>query len=197
MLERRSRVSRELRLVLILFGSVGALFVFAVIAAFFVWRAQPHHYVQRNSAGEAQIAAKISGVPDGYRIRNAAETFVSRTVSLVAPQRGMSIALSVSLLAPPVQNGSSDEAQQITLKTMRFAMSLTCSGLHDLPSETFPTKSGRVRLSEFECLERSGHGMRMALGQFQSRSGSTQIVASGLPAPEWDAAGLRQLFASI
>jgi hypothetical protein len=187
-------MSRELRFVLILGGSIFALCVVAGIAAI-VFLGSTVAKMERSSSPETRkaIAERIAPIPAGYRVESASEILSTLSATLKSTDGDMEIVLqSNTLPGASYASGNGDElAQNILRKTMQLAVGGACSKPAESTTERILVKDRTIVLSGFTC-PGGRVPLKLEFGQFPGRAGLTTITAAGTPA-SWDAKAIREV----
>ena len=187
-------MSRELRFVLILCGSIFGLCIVAGIAAI-VFLGSTVSKMEHSSSPESrkQIAERIAPIPAGYRVKSASEILSTLSATLRSPDGNMDIVLqSNSLPGASYAGGTSDElTQNILRKTMQLAVGGACAKPAESSTERFLVKNHTIVLNGFTC-SAGRVPLKLEFGQFPGRAGLTTITVAGTPA-SWDAKAIREV----
>jgi hypothetical protein len=187
-------MSRELRFVLILGGSIFGIAAIAGIAAiFFLGSTVAKMEHSSSPQSRKRIAERIAPIPEGYRVESASEILSMLNASLKSPDGAMEIMLQTNTLAGSgsVSINADDFGQKFARKTMQLAISRTCSKPAVSTTQRILVKDRTIVLNDFVCPE-GGIRLKVELGQFAGRLGLTTMTAVGTPAG-WDAKAVREV----
>jgi hypothetical protein len=189
-------MSKELRFVLILFGSLFGIFVIACVAALFVFFHEVKKVAQDTRADKLRIAQRIAAIPPGYEVVSANDMLMTLSVGLESADDTMHIILTTNTM--PGANLTSQSSDQMTETIYAKSMQLVTGGNCSKPvagdSEQFTVNGKTVSLDSFTC-PGGRHPIKMAFGHFDGRSGPATLMAFGQPAT-WDEKGIRAILTS-
>ena len=101
-------MSRELRFVLVLLGSIFGFIVLAgIVAAVFLVSAGRHLAPSSTFAERHRIAARMAAIPPGYRVVSATDFLGSSSATLESADEGTKIVLQSNVLSNASPRGDS------------------------------------------------------------------------------------------
>jgi hypothetical protein len=190
-------MKRELRFVAIVFGSLFALVVIAVVAfAVVVSRYAPE--LARNAADPVaakRTAAKIAtfDVPRGYRIASAIDLALAQTVMIRPVDRG-SGTFQIQLQGTKMPSGDS---QLMGARTgMSIAARFLACNLHDDGTDDVPIRRTVVKFAVMQCKGARGP-MRIETGIFLGNAEQVTVTAIGIGVGSFDVDALHELLRSV
>ncbi|MBD5633094.1 MAG: hypothetical protein IAI49_01345 [Candidatus Eremiobacteraeota bacterium] len=191
-------MSRELKIVLVIFGSLGgiALALVVVLALTLPHLMKTLAAAQSDPAAVARTAAKIAtfNVPKGYRIGNASDLGLTQIVTIVPvrPDRGgFQMQLQGSLV--PSDGSSSVRGMKLGMGLVgRFAH---CD-LRDGGTDDVLVRGVHLKLAVMEC-PHADLPFRIETGVFPGNAEQATITAMGFGGGEFDTKALHQLLASV
>jgi len=190
-------MSKEVKIVLAIFGSLAAIVVIGIVA--FVL-ALPHLVKSFAASSADPVAAKATAekiatftIPKGYVIRDAANAGITQIVTIVPAARGrhsFQMQLQGSVVASQTSNGQS----------MKLAMGLMNGFIHcdprDAGVDTVTVRGVAVKLSVLQC-GNAAFPMRIESGTFPGNANMATITAMGVQGRDFDTAALHALLQSV
>jgi hypothetical protein len=189
-------MSKELKIVLAIFGSLFALAIVAVAVLIF---ALPHiaKNVLASSHDPATIkrtTAKIATftIPDGYKVGTAEDLGVTQLVTIV-PQ-GEPSGFQIQLRGAVVpSNSSTADGVKLGMRMMNFFVK--CD-LHDGGIDPVVVRGVRVNLTVMRCANPK-FPMRIEAGDFPGNANQATITAMGIEGRDFDTKALHELLTSV
>jgi len=191
-------MSRELKILLVIFGSLAALVVVSFVALII---ALPHVAKSFAQSGRDPVAARKTAekiatftLPPGYTYDTATDMGFTQIVSVVpkdARQRGFRMQLQGSLV--PSNDNSQVEGMKIGMGLVsRFVQ---CD-LKDDGTDDVTVRGVHVKLSVVECPD-GKLPLRIETGAFPGNAAHATITAMGIVGRDFDSAALHALLQSV
>jgi hypothetical protein len=190
-------MSKELKIVLAIFGSLFAVVVIALVAFAF---ALPH--IAKNLLASSQdpvavrrTAAKIATftIPAGYKVLSAEDLSVTQLVTIV-PSGGGPHGFQIQLRGAVVpSNANTADAMKMGLGMMNLFVKcdLTDGGV-----DPIEVRGVNVKLRVMRCANPK-FPMRVEVGDFPGNANQATITAMGLEGSDFDTKALHELLTSV
>ena len=191
-------MSKELKIVIAIFGSLFALAIIAIVALAF---ALPHiaKNVLANSQDPVAIkrtAAKIATftVPEVYKVAVAEDLGVTQMISIVPKDADAHAAFQIQLRGAVVpSNTSTAEGMKLGMNMMNLFVK--CD-LRDDGIDPVVVRGVHVNLTVMRCTNPK-FPMRIESGDFPGNANQATIMAMGLDGSDFDTKALHALLASV
>jgi hypothetical protein len=190
-------MSKELKIVVAIFGSLFALAIVAIVALAF---ALPH--IAKNVLASARdpVAAKRTAekiatftIPEGYKIQSAEDLSVTQLVTIV-PTDGGPHAFQMQLRGAVVpSSGNTADAMKMGMSMMNVFVK--CD-LQDGGVDPVVVRGVQVKLSVMRCANPK-FPMRIEMGDFPGNANQATITAMGLDGSDFDTKALHELLTSV
>jgi len=190
-------MSKELRILLIVFGSLIGVCVIAFGALLFMLPRLMHNMVAAsdNPAAMQRTASKIATfvVPAGYRIRSAMDLTVTQTATLAPIERGKAFQIQLQGMSIPASDSSQDQGASLGLKMT--AGILHCELQPDREA-SYIVRGQVIKLHVMACNPKGGRGLKVEYGTFPGNAATARITATGFGG-DFDDGALRALLRSV
>jgi hypothetical protein len=190
-------MSKELKIVLAIFGSLFALAVVAIVAFAF---ALPHLAKNLLASSQDPVAVKRTAdkiatftIPAGYKVQAAEDLGVTQLVTIV-PSNGGAHAFQIQLRGAVVPS-SGNTAQAMKMGMGMMNVFLKCD-LHDDGIDPVVVRGVRVKLNVMRCANPK-FPMRIEIGDFPGNANQATITAMGLEGSDFDTKALHELLTSV
>jgi hypothetical protein len=190
-------MSKELKIVLAIFGSLFALVIIALVAFAL---ALPH--IAKNLLASSQdpaavkrTSAKIATftVPEGYEVRVAEDLGVTQLVTIVAKGAGRN-GFQMQLRGALVPSNAST-ADGVKLGMGMMNLFIKCD-LRDGGVDPVEVRGVQVKLRVMRCTNPK-FPMRIEAGDFPGNANQATITAMGLEGSDFDTKALHELLTSV
>jgi hypothetical protein len=192
-------MSKEVKILLIVLGSLAALVVIACVGGVVVAVLTISHQVgSTDAATKARTAAKIATftLPPGYQYMMAMDMGVINMVAITGAGRSRGdFIIQLQGISLPTAGGTDE--QLMASMQQSLGKSAHCSGATTVGNDTLRTASGKtIALREIACKGESGSDMSVEFGHIPSNYPLAIIMAMGSP-KSFDKHALRELVGSI
>ena len=192
-------MSRELRFVLILLGSIfGFVVVAGIVAAIFLGSTAVHMGRSSTAAERHRIAARLIPIPQGYWVASATDFLGSSSARLKTDNSDTEIMVqSTTLPGATTSGGDSDAiAQGFFTKTMQLTAHAWCSKSLVFRTESLALKGRTYKLLTFSCPDPRST-MRFVYARFEGLSGSVVTMTVSGEASTLDEKAVREILAGV